>query len=201
MRLGRASRGAPPVGSRAGASAAAGALSAGTGTRSRHGWSRTRTPEPPMQPVPPVPDALPTPNAAAGESDFDWYVGIDCGGATHRVCVLDAAGRQVAERAVAHSGAALAAFGAWLRELAGPSLARVAVGLETPHGGPVALCLEAGAAVFAVNPKQLERFRERRSAAGAKDDRRDAYVAAAALRTDRAAFHRVQLDDAGSEER
>jgi transposase len=146
--------------------------------------------------MPPVPAALPMPNAADGGADFDWYVGIDCGGATHQVCVLDAAGRRVAERAVAHSGAALAAFGAWLRELAGPSLARVAVGLETPHGGPVALCLEAGAAVFAVNPKQLERFRERRSAAGAKDDRRDAYVAAAALRTDRAAFHRVRLDDA-----
>jgi len=146
-----------------------------------------------MQPS--VPDARPTPNADR-TGDFDWYVGIDGGGATHQVCVLDAAGQRVAECAVAHSGAALTAFGAWLRELAGPSLARVAVGLETPHGGPVALCLEAGAAVFAINPKQLERFRERLSAAGAKDDRRDAYVAASALRTDRAVFHQVRLDDA-----
>jgi transposase len=85
---------------------------------------------------------------------------------------------------------------AWLHELAGPSLARVAVGLESRHAGPVALCLEHGAAVFAINPKQLERFRERGSAAGAKDDRRDAYVAASALRTDRGAFHRVMPDDA-----
>jgi transposase len=140
-----------------------------------------------------VPPATPNVDRAL---EFDWYVGIDCGGATHQVCVLDAAGQRVAERAVAHSGAALGAFRAWLHELAGPSLARVAVGLETPHGGPVALCLEAGAAVFALNPKQLERFRERHSAAGAKDDRRDAYVAASALRTDRAAFHRVHLGDA-----
>jgi len=129
------------------------------------------------------------PNAAAVE--FDWYVGIDCGGAAHQVWVLDAQGRRVGERVVAHSGAAFAAFVAWLHELAGPSLARVAVGLETPHGGPVALCLEHGAAVFAINPKQLERFRERASAAGAKDDRRDAFAAASALRTDRAAFHRL----------
>ena len=40
------------------------------------------------------------------------------------------------------------------------------------------------------------RFRERASAAGAKDDRRDAYAAASALRTDRGAFHRVAPDDA-----
>ena len=133
--------------------------------------------------------ARPMPNAAAVE--FDWYVGIDCGGAAHQVWVLDAQGRRVGERVVAHSGAAFAAFVAWLHELAGPSLARVAVGLETPHGGPVALCLEHGAAVFAINPKQLERFRERASAAGAKDDRRDAFAAASALRTDRAAFHRL----------
>ena len=134
------------------------------------------------------------PNAV--ESEFDWYVGIDGGGATHQVCVLDAAGRRAGERAVAHAGADLATLAAWLHELAGPSLARVAVGLESRHAGPVALCLEHGAAVFAINPKQLERFRERASAAGAKDDRRDAYVAASALRTDRRAFHRVMPDDA-----
>ena len=134
------------------------------------------------------------PNAA--ESEFDWYVGIDGGGATHQVCVLDAAGRAAGERAVAHAGADLATLAAWLHELAGPSLARVAVGVESRHAGPVALCLEHGAAVFAINPKQLERFRERASAAGAKDDRRDAYTAASALRTDRGAFHRVRLEDA-----
>lgn len=132
----------------------------------------------------------PTPNVTADA--FDWYVGIDGGGASHQVCVLDTAGAVVEERAVAHSGPALAALVARLHELAGPSLARVAVGIEQPHGGPVAACLEHGAAVFAINPKQLERFRERATAAGAKDDRRDAYTAAAALRTDRGVFHRVR---------
>jgi transposase len=145
-------------------------------------------------PHPPEAPARSMPNAEAAE--FDWYVGIDCGGATHQVWVLDAHGHRVGERAVAHSGQELAAFVAWLHELAGPSLVRVAVGLETPHGGPVALCLEHGAAVFAINPKQLERFRERASAAGAKDDRRDAFVAASALRTDRAVFHRLAPEGA-----
>jgi transposase len=49
--------------------------------------------------------------------------------------------------------------------------------------------------VYAINPKQLDRFRDRHTVAGAKDDRRDAFVAADALRTDRAAFRRVQPED------
>ena len=134
----------------------------------------------------------PEPNA----DEFLWYTGIDTGGATHHLCVQDAQGVVLGRRAVDHSGAGLAAMITWLQAVAGPSLARMAVGLETPHGGVVAACLAHGAAVFAINPKQLERFRERGSAAGAKDDARDAFVAASALRTDRSAFHRVALEDA-----
>ena len=52
-----------------------------------------------------------------------------------------------------------------------------------------------GVAVFAINPKQLDRFRDRFSPAGAKDDRRDALVLASALRTDRHCFRRVEAMD------
>ena len=38
--------------------------------------------------------------------------------------------------------------------------------------------------VFSINPKQLDRFRDRFSPVGAKDDRRDAQVLADAARTD-----------------
>jgi transposase len=48
--------------------------------------------------------------------------------------------------------------------------------------------------VFAINPKQLDRFRDRHSVAGAKDDRRDAFVLADSLRTDRPSFRRLRLD-------
>jgi hypothetical protein len=44
-------------------------------------------------------------------------------------------------------------------------------------------------------PKQLDRFRDRHSVAGAKDDRRDAFVLSDSLRTDRARFRRIRLDD------
>jgi len=56
--------------------------------------------------------------------------------------------------------------------------------------------VERGFHVYALNPKQLDRFRDRHTVAGAKDDRRDAFVLATSLRTDRPAFRRVRLDDA-----
>jgi len=49
--------------------------------------------------------------------------------------------------------------------------------------------------VYAINPKQLDRLRDRFSVAGAKDDRRDAYVQADGLRTDRRLFRRLQVAD------
>ena len=70
--------------------------------------------------------------------------------------------------------------------------ARAAAAIEKPHGPEVDALLERGAAVFALNPKQLDRFRDRFSPAGAKDDRRDAFVLAHSLATDRKAFREVE---------
>ena len=55
--------------------------------------------------------------------------------------------------------------------------------------------LDRGFAVHAINPKQLDRLRDRFSVAGAKDGRRDARVAAAGLRTDPHLFRPVQAGD------
>src|SRR5262249_27851739 len=73
--------------------------------------------------------------------------------------------------------------------------ARIAVAIETPRGAVVDTLLEQGVHVYTLNPKQVDRFRDRHTVAGAKDDRRDALVLADALRTDRGAFHRLQPDD------
>src|SRR5205823_10595150 len=55
--------------------------------------------------------------------------------------------------------------------------------------------LERGFCVYGINPKQLDRFRDRFTVAGAKDDRRDAHVLADSLRTDRHAFRRLSNDE------
>ena len=70
----------------------------------------------------------------------------------------------------------------------------VAVAIEVPRGAVVDTLVERGFQVFAINPKQLDRFRDRHTVAGAKDDRRDAFVLEDSLRTDPQSFHRVYLE-------
>src|SRR5919206_2019186 len=125
-----------------------------------------------------------------------WFAGVDWGSERHPVCLLDAAGTVVGERAFAHSGAGLVALCDWLVSLAGRP-GDVAVAIEVPHGPVVDVLLDRSFAVHAINPKQLDRLRDRFGVAGAKDDRRDARVAAAGLRTDPHLFRRVAVGDPG----
>jgi hypothetical protein len=82
----------------------------------------------------------------------------------------------------------------WLLS-AGSAADTVAVGIEVPHGPVVDTLIDRGFVVHAINPKQLDRLRDRLSVAGAKDDRRDAYVLADGVRTDRRLFRRVHVTD------
>ncbi len=54
---------------------------------------------------------------------------------------------------------------------------------------------DRGFVVHSINPKQLDRLRDRFSVAGAKDDRRDAYVLADGVRTDRRLLRRLHVAD------
>ncbi len=127
--------------------------------------------------------------------DFDGYAGIDWASETHHACVVDGAGQWMGERDVSHGGSGLAELCAWLVTTTGASPDRLAVAIETSHGPVVEMLLERGFAVHAINPKQLDRFRDRFTMAGAKDDSRDAYVLAHALVTDRQAYRRLMRDD------
>ncbi len=69
------------------------------------------------------------------------------------------------------------------------------MGIEVPRGAIVEGLVERGFHIFAINPKQLARFRDRHTMSGAKDDRRDAFVLADSVRTDQPSFRRVQLND------
>ena len=83
----------------------------------------------------------------------------------------------------------------WLLSFAAGKADQVGVAIETPRGPVVESLLERGFAVHAINPKQLDRFRDRISPAGAKDDRRDARVLASALRTDPHCLRRLEPTD------
>ena len=128
--------------------------------------------------------------------EAQWFAGIDWASREHRVCLVDAGGKIVGERGFAHGGAGLAELCAWLLTITGAVPAAIAVAIEVPHGPIVETLLERGFQVYAINPKQLDRFRDRFTVAGAKDDRRDAHVLGDSLRTDQHCFRRLSTEDA-----
>ena len=71
-----------------------------------------------------------------------------------------------------------------MEQIAHGDIKRIKVAIEVPHGAIVETLLDNLFTVYAINPKQLDRFRDRYSPSGAKDDRRDAFVMADSLRTD-----------------
>src|SRR5438477_7861197 len=129
------------------------------------------------------------------QETISWFAGVDWGSERHQVCLLDARGTTVGEREFPHSGEGLAELGDWLLSMASAA-STVAVAIEVPHGPVVDALIDRGFVVYAVNPKQLDRLRDRFTVAGAKDDRRDAYVIASSLRTDRMFFRPIKLGDA-----
>ncbi len=92
-----------------------------------------------------------------------WYAGIDWADQHHEVVVLDAAGTRVGHLRVAHSAAGLEQLVAFLQEQvaqgtpagAALDLAQVACIVETSHGLLITALLEAGLAVYPVNPRTV----------------------------------------------
>ena len=124
--------------------------------------------------------------------EYDYFVGVDWGREIHQACLIDAQGQVMEERRFAHGGPGLNRLAEWILQAADG--ARVAVGIEIPHGPVVETLMEREIAVYSINPKQLDRFRDRVSPAGAKDDRLDAEVLAISLRTDGHRFRHLQTD-------
>jgi hypothetical protein len=113
-----------------------------------------------------------------------------------------AAGRVLARRRLPEGVAGMAR----LDELTGQQLgadaedAEVVIGIETDHGAWVAALVAAGYAVYAVNPLQASRYRERHGVSGAKSDRGDAHMLTDMVRTDSRQLRVVAGDspDAGA---
>jgi transposase len=124
------------------------------------------------------------------------FVGIDWGNKTHTVCVVDSEGKKLLEQEVPHRGQDVLAFLSRLRALADGDMSRFVAGMEAPHGVMVEALLECCVACYSINPKQLDRFRDRHSSAGAKDDDLDAYVLATSLRTDLSLFREIVVPSA-----
>jgi transposase len=102
-----------------------------------------------------------------------WFAGIDWADRHHDTVVIDEAGRKVAQLRVEHTPEGLKKLVSFLREIA--PLDQIACILETKHGLLITALLEAGLAIYPVNPKTIDR---KRAASGAKTDLIDAYLLA-----------------------
>ena len=124
-----------------------------------------------------------------------WFVGIDWGSQEHVVSLYDDSGKKIGQRKFPHGGTGLTDMIASLLQASGGKPGEIHVAIETPHGPIVEALLERGFNVYSINPKQLDRFRDRFTVAGAKDDSRDADVLADSLRTDTRAFRKLTIAD------
>ena len=115
-------------------------------------------------------------------------VGFDWASRRHQVCLVTPERPQGLQRSFPNTGVGLHAFTAWVLELSGRPASEVGIAIERPEGLVVEHLLDAGFRVHAINPRQADRFRDRWSPSGAKDDRRDARVLASALRPDTGCF-------------
>ncbi|QSE87498.1 IS110 family transposase (plasmid) [Rhodococcus pseudokoreensis] len=114
------------------------------------------------------------------------FIGDDWAEAHHDVELMDAAGRRLSKARLPEGVAGIARLHAMIGDQLGDEAdkAEVAIGIETDRGPWVAALVAAGYTVFAVNPLQAARFRERSSVSGAKSDAADAHILADMVRTD-----------------
>jgi transposase len=124
------------------------------------------------------------------------FVGDDWAEDHHDVELQDEVGRRLGRARLPEGVAGVARLheliGGRLAEDAGPE--EVAVGIETGRGPWVQALLAAGYAVYAVNPRQVARYRERHGVSGAKSDAGDAHALADMVRTDRHQLREVAGD-------
>lgn len=113
------------------------------------------------------------------------FVGDDWAEDHHDVELMDSAGRKLAKARLPEGVAGIARLHAMIgAQLGDAEATEVAVGIETDRGPWVAALIAAGYTVYAVNPLQAARYRERHSVSGAKSDAADAHILADMVRTD-----------------
>ncbi len=129
------------------------------------------------------------------ESPKTWsertaFAGFDWASDHHDVVVVDGQGAVAEDFRIEETADGWQQLRARLAKFPG-----LAVAIETRSGTVVERLVEAGFAVYPVNPMAAKRYRERKVPSGAKGDRVDAGSLADALRTDGHAWPRLRPDD------
>jgi transposase len=129
------------------------------------------------------------------------FIGDDWAEAHHDIEIVNEEGKVVARRRLPEGVVGIAK----LHELVADQLGdldepdQVLVGIETDRGPWVQALIAAGYVVYAINPLQVARYRERHGTAGAKSDPGDAHVLAEIVRLDRAHHRPIAGDSSVAE--
>jgi transposase len=129
------------------------------------------------------------------------FVGDDWAEDHHDIEVQDEQGRVLTRARLPEGIAGITRLHALIGQFAGTDAvpAEVAVGIETDRGLWVTALCAAGYTVYAINPRQVARYRERHGTSGAKSDKGDAHTMTDMVRTDSHQLRPVAGDSPGAE--
>jgi hypothetical protein len=135
------------------------------------------------------------------EGDLEvLFLGDDWAEAHHDIELQDGDGRVLIRRRLPEGAAGIADLhGLVAAHLGDDEPGQVLIGIETDRGPWVQALIAAGYQVWAINPVQAARYRERHSSSKAKSDPGDAHVLAEIVRLDRAHHRPVAGDSAVAE--
>jgi hypothetical protein len=133
-----------------------------------------------------LPQAAPASEVPNQESKL-LFIGDDWAEDHHDVEVQDTTGRKLTTARLPEGVEGIAKLHELVAKHGGDSLdaGEVVVSIETDRGPWVQALLATGYQVYAVNPKQAARFKERYGTSGAKSDKDDAHALAGMVRIDR----------------
>lgn len=128
-----------------------------------------------------------------------YYLGVDWGDTMHAVWVCDDAGEKVAKLEVKQTPEGMSEFGRWLHERTAKGI-ELWAGIEKPEGRIVDFLLDHEVAVYPINPKAVDRYRDRIRTSRSKCDMFDAYVLSEFVRTDHAHLHALKPNSEPAQE-
>lgn len=128
-----------------------------------------------------------------------YYLGVDWADEFHQLWVGDPQGKRVAEMKIEQSPKGLSELGRWLYERKAEGIELWAA-IEKPQGRIVDFLLDHAVVVYPVNPKALDRARDRFRMSQSKSDGFDAYVLAEFLRTDHVHLRALKPDSEQAQE-
>jgi transposase len=128
-----------------------------------------------------------------------YYLGVDWGDRVHQLYGGDENGIKIMEMKVQENPEGLAALGRWLNQSRAEQVELWAA-IEKPHGRIVDFLLDHGVVVYPVNPKVLDRARDRFRMSQSKSDPFDAWVLSEFLRTDHGHLRPLQPNSEQAQE-